>query len=88
MTTSAQQTGAAGKANEHSFTITVNANAFPTNQKVMTGTQIKTLAGIPPEYELFEVRGSNSVPVGNGESVHIHEGSAFRAIPAGTFGNL
>ena len=73
---------------DHSYTITVNGNPFTTHDEKLTGSQIKSLAGIPPEYELFEVRGDHSVPVANTEVVHIHEGSAFRAIPAGTFGSL
>ena len=44
------------------------------------------LAGVPADYELFEVKGANSDPVGDGEEVHIHEKQHFRAIPPGTFG--
>jgi|GEM_PF-1681438 len=68
------------------FTIFVNNNPFITYEHKLTGAQIKTLAGVPADYELFEVKGDQTVPVGNDQEVHIHEGMHFRAIPAGTFG--
>jgi hypothetical protein len=86
MTSVADTQGEPVKAKGHSFVITVNGNSFSTPEKELKGSQIKLLAGVPPEYELFEVRGENSVPIGNDDLVRIHEGSAFRAIPAGTFG--
>ncbi len=69
------------------FTIFVNNVAFTTHEHELTGTQIKALASIPSEYELFQVKGDHTVPVGNEEVVHIHEKMHFRAIPAGTFGH-
>lgn len=71
---------------KHAFTIFVNNNPFPTDEHKLSGAQIKTLAGVPTDYELFEVRGEQTVPVGNDQEVHIHEDMHFRAIPAGTFG--
>ncbi len=68
------------------FTITVNNIPFETRDHQLTGAQIKALAGIPSDYELFEVRGTNSDPVADGQVVHIANHLAFRAIPAGTFG--
>ncbi len=69
-----------------SFTIFVNNNPFTTHEHQLTGTGIKKLADIPPDYELFEVKGDQTVPVGNDQEVKIHENLHFRAIPAGTFG--
>jgi hypothetical protein len=71
---------------KHEFTIYVNNQSFQTGQHQLTGAQIKVLAGIPPEYELFRVEGQKSFPVGNDEAVSIHEKEQFRAIPSGTFG--
>ena len=71
---------------EHAITIFVNNQPFSTDKHEQTGAEIKALAGIPPDYELFEVKGENTVPVGNNETVHLHEKEHFRAIPAGTFG--
>lgn len=68
------------------FTIFVNNNPFTTHEHHLTGAQIKELAKVPADYELFEVRGDQTVPVGNDQEVQIHEKLHFRAIPAGTFG--
>lgn len=71
---------------KHEFTVIVNNQQYKTTHKTLTGSEIKKLAGVPADYELFEIKGSESVPVGNDQSVHIHERIEFRAIPAGTFG--
>lgn len=72
---------------KHEITIYVNNNPFKTPEKEPTGSQIKALAGVPPDYELFRVEGGKSVPVGNDERVKLHENEHFRAIPSGTFGH-
>ena len=68
--------------------IFVNNRKFETEKKEMTGYEIKILAGVPADYELFQVVPGTpeSVPVGPEEVVHLKEGQHFRAIPAGTFG--
>jgi hypothetical protein len=71
---------------QHTFTFFVNNQPFQTPEHTLTGNQIKGLAGLPGDYELYEVRGHETVPVSPTEEVHIHEGAHFRAIPAGTFG--
>jgi hypothetical protein len=71
---------------KHQFTVIVNNQNYQTTHKTLTGSEIKKLAEIPADYELFEIRGAESVPVGNDQSVHIHERIEFRAIPAGVFG--
>jgi hypothetical protein len=68
------------------FTIFVNNNEFETQEHSLTGAAIKALAAVPADYELFEVKGDQTVPVGNEQVVHIHNKQHFRAIPAGTFG--
>jgi hypothetical protein len=69
------------------FTIFVNNQEFQTAEHQLTGLAVKQLAGVPADYELFQVRGDQTVPVGDEEVVHIHEKMHFRAIPAGTFGS-
>ena len=69
-----------------SFTIFVNNNPLETTEHELTGAAIKALAAIPADYELFEVKGDHTVPVGNEQGVHIHNNQHFRAIPAGKFG--
>lgn len=69
------------------FTVFVNNIAFTTHDHELTGAQIKALAAVPADYELFQVKGDQTVPIGNEEIVHIHNNMHFRAIPAGTFGH-
>lgn len=71
---------------KETFTIFVNNNEFQTSAHELTGSQIKQLAAVPADYELFEVRGEQTVPIGNDQTVHIHDKMHFRAIPPGTFG--
>ncbi len=75
----------AGKK-EGTTTITVNNQPFVTEARKLTGLQVKAIASIPAEYELFIVRDGNSVPVANDEVINLKKDSEFRAIPAGTFG--
>jgi hypothetical protein len=70
----------------HEFTIIVNGAEFHISAHELTGLQIKNLAQIPVDYELFHVHGSESTAVANEQSIHIHQKEEFRAIPAGTFG--
>jgi multiubiquitin len=70
------------------FRVFVNNNPFTTDEHTLTGARIKELAKVPADYELFEVRGDQTVPVGNDQPVQIHNNMHFRAIPAGTFGTL
>ena len=74
-------------AGHETFTIYVNNNPFQTSEHTLTGAVIKQSAGVPLDYELFEVQGDHTVAIGNEQTVHIHNNQHFRAIPAGTFGN-
>jgi hypothetical protein len=71
----------------HAITLFVNNQRFKTTEQELAGAQIKSLAGIPSDYELFHVEGTNSLPVGDAQRVRLHSGEHFRAIPSGTFGN-
>lgn len=76
-------------ANEHGkpeIRIYVNNQPFKTEEHELTGAQIKALAGIPANYELFRIEGQQSLPINNDERVRLHEDEHFRAIPSGTFG--
>jgi hypothetical protein len=69
------------------FTIFVNNIELTTVAHELTGAQIKGLASIPDDYELFEVLGnSSSDPIPDNNLIHIHQNLHFRAIPSGTFG--
>jgi hypothetical protein len=69
------------------FKVFVNNVEFTTHAHELTGVQIKELAAVPADYELFQVKGDQTVPIGNEEVVHMHNNDHFRAIPAGTFGD-
>ena len=71
-----------------SVTIFVNNQPFTTTAQDLTGAQVKALAGVPRDYELFEVLrdDNNTVPVGDGREVRIREDLRFHALPSGTFG--
>ncbi len=71
---------------KHELTIFVNNQPFKTSKHELTGAQIKALAGVPADYELFEVKGDQTVSIGDSQEVHIHNDLHFRAIPSGTFG--
>lgn len=71
---------------KNKFHIFVNNNEFTTREHELTGAQIKVLATVPADYELFEKKGDEILPVGNEQVVKIHNNQHFRAIPAGTFG--
>lgn len=68
------------------ITFFVNNIEVTTHERRLTGLKIKALAGLPADYELFLVRGAESIPVANDEVVEIHEHAHFRAIPIGNFG--
>ncbi len=67
--------------------IFVNNRRFTTTSSLLTGNQIKQLAGVPLNYELFLVHGNESEPIGPEQEVSIKNGEHFRAVPPGTFGS-
>lgn len=75
------------KKEVETFIIFVNNNEIKTKKHELTGAEIKALAGFPADYELFEVRGDQTIPIGNEEIVKVHDKMHFRAIPSGTFGS-
>jgi hypothetical protein len=54
----------------------------------MTGAALKSLAGIPDDYQLFqEVPGPEADPgIRDDQGVKLHHGLKFYAVPAGTLG--
>jgi hypothetical protein len=74
------------KKDKPKFKIFVNNKELETSEHELTGAAIKALANVPNDYELFEVQGNHTVPIGNEQIVKIHNNQHFRAIPAGTFG--
>ena len=63
---------------EHGVEITVN-NQPVTVPKHTTGAQIKELAGIPADFQLFVVRGDHEDEITNDENVTVHAKQRFIA---------
>lgn len=71
---------------KQTITFFVNNKPVETVEKELSGAAIKQLAEVPADYQLFEIRGQETVPVGDNQIVKIHKDLKFRAIPPGTFG--
>lgn len=71
-----------------SFQIIIDSKHYTVEKTSMTGAEIKALAGIDPQYQLFlEMHGNeDDKTIGDGEAVAIKNGLHFFAIPATTFG--
>jgi hypothetical protein len=67
-------------------TITISVNDAPVvfNTDMVTGSQIKTKAGVPADSILYELRGENRIPIGDNEQIKIHEHERFLDVPGGT----
>lgn len=46
-----------------------------------TGAAIKVAAEVPRDDQLFRVEGAKEIPVGDDESIEVHEGERFVATP-------
>ncbi|WP_309670072.1 multiubiquitin domain-containing protein [Gemmatimonas sp.] len=71
---------------DRGITVTVNGTPLVLMDRKITGADLKTKAGIPSDYELYIVHGNATKVVADADLLNLHDGSAFRAIPAGTFG--
>jgi hypothetical protein len=69
----------------------VDAKRYETDDRSLTGAQIKTLAHVDPGYQLFlEEKGDKpDRAISDGEAVDFHgEPKHFYAVPPATFGAL
>lgn len=48
---------------------------------VTTGAGIKEAARVPADYQLFEIRGHEEIPVADHERTEVHEEERFAATP-------
>lgn len=67
----------------------VDAKRYETAQAALTGAQIKAIAGVAANYQLFlEEQGDHpDKAIADGEAVHLTEGVRhFFAVPPATFG--
>ena len=58
--------------------ITVN-NREVTVPKETTGAEIKQLAGVDADFQLFEIRGDEEIEIGNEQPVKVHAHERFTA---------
>lgn len=75
---------------KHGFTIFIDAVRYLVEKTSMTGAEIKALAHIDAQYQLYEEeRGDRpDKPIRNDESVPIRNDLHFYAIPPATMGRL
>jgi|GEM_PF-3193771 len=75
---------ALGGAGEPQRTITISVDGDPheTDQRVLTGAQIKALAKKPPGNRLFRLAGEGQrIPIADDEKVHLHDDEQFVTLP-------
>jgi hypothetical protein len=58
-------------------------NRYTLETEVVTGRQIKEVAGIPPAFSLFRRGSEGKEPVGDEEEVRVRNGDHFFAQPGG-----
>lgn len=64
------------------ITIYVDGDPYETDQRVLTGAQIKTLAKKPPGNRLFRLAGEGQrIQIVDDEKVHLHESEQFVTLP-------
>ena len=66
------------------ITIFVNDKPLQFTSNSVTGSEIKSKAGVPSDSILYELRGENRVPIGDNEQIRIHENERFLDVPGGT----
>jgi hypothetical protein len=66
------------------FEIFVDNKRYVTDAEQMTADQIKQLAGVPSNYELFSVHEKNMEPIGPTQILPIKNGDRFRAVHRST----
>jgi len=67
----------------------VDSKKYETEKNSLTGAEIKAIASVPPEYQLFlEEKGNDpDRQISDGEAVVVdHEARHFYAVPPATFG--
>lgn len=74
-----EQQSQAKKTDEVGILVNNKAVSVP---KHTTGAEIKSRAGVPATFELFEVKGKKEEPVGDDDKVTVKEGDRFIASPS------
>jgi len=71
------------KTIEHQITVYVNDKPVIFDSRQPTGLQIKTKAGVPTDSILYELRGNERIPIGDSETINLHENERFLDVPGG-----
>jgi len=68
--------------------IFINDTSYKVTERIMTGAQIATLAGVPEGNQIFlEIPGpGEDRPIGRDEPVELKSGMRFYDVPAGNLG--
>jgi hypothetical protein len=79
------------REHEKRYHFFVDAKRYETEKSSLTGTEIKTIAGVTPTYQLFleEEGDTPDKPITDSETVVLKEGEDtrhFYAVPPATFG--
>lgn len=82
------QTAAADEDKKHGLTIFIDAVRYMVGKTSMTGAEIKALARIDAQYQLYEEEQGDhpDKPIRNDETVAIRQDLHFYAIPPATMG--
>jgi Multiubiquitin len=72
--------------NHEKHKILINDKEYVVEAKTLSGAQIKALAGIPAEYQLFLEQPGEDRPIPDATSVKLHDGMKFYSLPPATFG--
>ena len=72
----------------HEITIFIDAARYQTNKTSMSGAEIKALAGINAQYQLYleETGDTPDKPIADAEALALKEDMHFYALPPTTFG--
>lgn len=66
--------------------IFINKQLYRVSTHVLTGTELKRLAGIPADNQLFLEAHPKDLPIGDGERVELKNGMHFYDVAPGNFG--
>lgn len=76
-----------GGGGPHHFEFFVDGKKLVTDQKHLTGAQIKALAGADSAYQLFLEQPGDDKPIADAFTVEMKNGMHFYTVPPATFGS-
>ncbi|GLV14737.1 hypothetical protein Heshes_24210 [Alicyclobacillus hesperidum] len=67
---------------DHDGNIFIDKKRYPIEKDAMTGSELKSLAGIPQDYELWlEVHSGEDDKIENTQSIELKSGMKFFSVP-------